>query len=128
MALVHTPKWHHVLKLNLLEFLASSVSIIMTIQQLGHGSHVLELTDVSSALGWMKKVSFGPVNKVGHDTVERWMGWTFVSNKESLYSQHIKGTKNIIADSLSRDFNISDQSLTKVSTQFYHLRQRHQSK
>ena len=37
-----------------------------------------------------------------------WLGWTIFSNKTSLYSQHIKGTEKIIADSLSRDFNISD--------------------
>ena len=43
----------------------------------------------------------------------RWMGWKLVSNEASLYYQHIKGTDNIFAESLSRDFNISDQSLKK---------------
>ena len=42
----------------------------------------------------------------------RWLGWTLVSNKVSLYSQHIKVTDNIIPDLSSRNFNISDQSLT----------------
>ena len=45
--------------------------------------------------------------------VAQWMGWTLVSNEAFLYSQHIKVTENIIVESLSRDFNISDQSLTK---------------
>ena len=45
--------------------------------------------------------------------VAQWLGWTLISNKVSLYSQHIKRTKNIIADSLSRDFNISSQYFTK---------------
>ena len=107
------PKWHGVLTLNVLEFLASLVSIYVTIQKLGHGSHVLYFTYISSALGCMHKASFGPVNEGGHDTFPRWLGWTLVSNEASLYSQHIKGTDNIIADSLSRDFNISDQYLTK---------------
>ena len=61
----------------------------------------------------MYKESFDPVNEVGHDTVARCLGWTIVSNKASLYSQQIKGTENIIADSLSRDLNISDQPLRK---------------
>ena len=107
------PKWHGVITLNLLEFLASEFSIYMTIQQLRHRSNVLAFTDISSALGWMHNASFYPVNEGGHDTVTRWMGWKFVSNEASLYSQYIKGTDNIIADSLSRDFNISDQYLTK---------------
>ena len=120
-------KWNGVLPLSLLELLTSAVSIYMTIQQLGYGSHVPAFTNSSSALGWMHKLSFDPVNKEGHDTVAQWLGWTLVSNNSYLYSQHIKGTKNTIADSLSRDFNISYQSLTKKSNPFYHLRQRHHS-
>ena len=85
----------------------------MTIHQLEHVSHVLAFMDSSSALGWMHKASFDPVNKGGHDTVAGWMGWTLVSNEASLYSQHIKGTENIIVESLSRNFNISYQSLKK---------------
>ena len=57
------PEWHGVLTLNLLEFLASAVSIYMTIQQLVHISHVLVFTDSSGALGWMHKASFDPVNE-----------------------------------------------------------------
>ena len=60
----------------------------------------------------MHKVSFDPVNEGGHDTVVWWLCYKLVSNKASLLSQHTKGTKNIIAYSLSRDFNISDQFLT----------------
>ena len=99
----------------------------MTIQQLEHGSHVLDFTDISSALGWMHKAYFYPVNERGHDTVARWLGWTLISNEAYLYFHHAKGTENIIADSLARDFNISDQSLTKISTPFYHLSQQHHS-
>ena len=85
----------------------------MNIQKLGYGTYVLAFTDSSSALGWIHKESFDQVNKGCHDTVTRWLGWKLVSNKISLYSKHIKVTKNIIVESLSRDFNISDQSLTK---------------
>ena len=54
--------WHGKLTLNLLEFLASVVTIYMTILQLGQGSHILAFTDSSSALGWMHKAYFDPVN------------------------------------------------------------------
>ena len=83
---------------NLLEFLASEVTIYMTILQLGQGSHILSFTDSSSALGWMHKASFDPVNAESHDAVTRWLGWMLVNNETSLYSQHIKRTENIIAD------------------------------
>ena len=85
----------------------------MTILQLGQGSQILEFTDSSSALGWMHKASFDPVNTEYHDALARWLGWTLVSNETSLYSQNTKGTENITADSLSRDFHKSDQTLTK---------------
>ena len=96
-----------------------------SIQQLGHQSHVLAFTDISSALGWIHKASFESLNEGFHYTVAQWLGWTLVSNKASLYSQHIKVTKNVILDSLLTGFNILDQSLTKKSTPFYHIRQRH---
>ena len=81
--------------LNLLELLASAVTIYMNILPLGHGSNILEFTDISSALGWMHKASFDPVNAESHDVVARFLGWTLVSNETSLYSQHITGTENI---------------------------------
>ena len=108
------PEWNGIPKMNLLEFLASEFSIYMTIQQLGHRSHVLAFTDSSSALGWMHKEYYDLVNEESHAMVARWLGWTLISNEVFLCSQHIKVTKNIIAEFLSRDLNISDQSLTKV--------------
>ena len=61
----------------------------------------------------MHKASFDPVNEGGYDTVARWLDWTIVINKVSIYYQHINGAKKIIADSLSREFHISDNYLTK---------------
>ena len=65
----------------------------------------------------MQKSSFDPVNAESHDAVSHWLGWTLVSHEKSLYSQPIKGKLNIIADSLSRDFHRSDQTLTKKFNQ-----------
>ena len=42
--------WHGKLTLDLLEFLASAVTIYMNILKMGQGSHILEFTDISSAL------------------------------------------------------------------------------
>ena len=65
----------------------------------------------------MHKAYFDPVNIESHDELARRIGSTLVSNKTSLYSQHIKGTEIIIVDSLSRDFHRSDQTLTKYFNQ-----------
>ena len=96
--------WNRNLTLNLLEFLASEMTIYTNIMQMGEGSHILAFTESSSALGWMHKASFDPVNIESHNAVSHWLGWTVVNDKTSLYSQHIKGTENIIADSLSKYF------------------------
>ena len=55
--------------LNLLELLASEVTIYMTILKLGQGSHTLEFTDSSSALGWIHKAFFDLVNAESHNAV-----------------------------------------------------------
>ena len=86
--------------MNLLEFLASAVTIYMNILHMGQGSHILAFTDSSSALGWMHKAYFNPVIIESHDAVARWIGWKLISNETSLYSQHITGTEHIIVDSL----------------------------
>ena len=65
----------------------------------------------------MHKAYFDPVNSESHDAVVRWFGWTLVSNKTFIYSQQIKVIENINADSLSRDFHSSYQTLTKKSNQ-----------
>ena len=44
-------EWNEKLTLNLLEFLASLVTIYMTILQMGQGSHILAFTDSSIVLG-----------------------------------------------------------------------------
>ena len=54
--------WHGKLILNLLEFLSPEVTIYMTILKMGKGSPILAFTDSSSALGWIHKASFDPVN------------------------------------------------------------------
>ena len=61
------PKWHGVLTLNLLELLDSSVSIYMTIQQLGHRDYITAFTNGSISFGCTHKAFVDPVNEGGHD-------------------------------------------------------------
>ena len=72
--------WNGKLTLNLLELLASEVTIYMTILQLGQGSHILAFMDSSIALGLMHKAYFDPANAESNDALARWLGWMLVSN------------------------------------------------
>ena len=85
----------------------------MTLKQIGQGSHILAFTDNYSALGWVYKESFDPLNSESSNTIALWFVWALISKYTSLYSQDIEGTGKIISDSLSRAFHISDQILTK---------------
>ena len=87
---------------------------ILTIQQLISWLHIIVFTDSSSSLGWMYKESFHPFKEEIHVTVSQWSVCILISNKVSLHYQHIKGSKNIIAESLSRYFHISHEYLTDI--------------
>ena len=42
-----------------------------------------------------------------------------LESESALYSQHIKGKFNLIADSLSRDFHLSNKQLTFLLNSLY---------
>ena len=96
--------------INLLEFIASAISIHLTITDSPGPHKILALTDSSSALGWLFKASF-PAQKEMHDKVARWLALEMLNNETALYSQHIRGVHNFIADSLSRDHHLPDETL-----------------
>ena len=109
-----------VFTLNLLEFLASAISIHLTLlQNPDKQLHILAFTDSSSALGWLYKSSFNPITQPLHDEVARWLASRIIASDSSLYSQHIRGVYNIIADALSRDFHITDDWLTTLLYFYY---------
>ena len=82
-------------------------------------------TDNSSALCWLLRSNFDPVKEQPHDLVSRDLAWFCMDRNVSLFAQHIKGVNNIIADSLSRDFHLSDIDLTNIICS--HLPLQHQT-
>ena len=99
----------------------AAITIDLTLNQSDALQKILTFTDNSSALGWLYKASFKDCQPV-HDTVARWLARSLIKKGSALYSQHIKGKHNFIADSLSRDFHIHKQQLnhsfhTLLSTQ-----------
>ena len=103
-----------IFSINLLEFIAAILTIKMVIRNKRKDSvlKILSLTDSSSALGWMYKSSFNPLNYPLHDVVARHMATNLMENNTSLYSQHISGKRNVVADSLSRDHHIIKNKLS----------------
>jgi hypothetical protein len=100
-----------IFSINVLEFLAAAITIYMVLREKGSNRKVLAFTDSSSALGWMHKASFNDDQET-HDDVARFLADTCMNNDSSLYSQHIRGLHNVLADSLSRDTHITDNKLT----------------
>ena len=73
---------------------------------------IMVYTDSSSALRWLHKASFDPVKQEAHNNVARRLARFLMCNELALYSQHIPGKQNIIADSLALDMRIIDNKLT----------------
>ena len=103
--------------INFLEFLASIVSIWLDIIQDNNQTKYkkyLVLTDNSSAVGWLYKSNFNLKTHPGHDILARKLARILMNSESTIESQHIKGSHNIVADSLSRDHHIEATHLTFI--------------
>ena len=104
----------HRVSLNTLEFLASVVSIMVD----GHEGTLIDQdcaliqTDSTTGEGWLRKSNFCSVDRSQQLIIARALASTCLDHNVCLYSDWIQGTKNTIADSLSRDFDVSDSHLT----------------
>ena len=68
--------------------------------------------DNSSAVGWLVKSNFDPDIQSKHDMVARKMAEIILDTEITLHPEHVKGSHNIIADSLSRDIHIPCKQLS----------------
>ena len=103
--------------INFLEFLAAVLTIELAIEwrnDKDYPHRILSFTDNSSTLSWLFRANFDPSSHEAHETVARSLAWLCTSNNTSLFSQHISGIRNSIADTLSRDFHLSNSDLTEI--------------
>jgi len=70
--------------------------------------------DNTSALGWLFGSSFDDRQKTVHQQMAREFTLMMLKEEIVLYSQHLLGISNIIADSLSRDHHLDDVTLTQL--------------
>ena len=103
------------LTLNGLEYLASIITIHLFLSSTNlHFPCILSLLDNTSAIGWLYKSSFDTDSHSIHSTLARHLTTMMMDHQACLYSQHIPGETNVIADSLSRDFHIDTDTLTSL--------------
>jgi len=113
---------HSITSLNSLEFLACLISIWIEHfhKVLEPESCLLSQTDSTSALGWLRKSNFADESdeKVQLATARK-LADILLETESCLYSQWFPGEKNVIADSLSRDFHIDDSNLSSLLTAYF---------
>jgi len=103
--------------LNSLEFLACLIAIWIDDfhQVLLPESCVLSQTDSTSALGWLRKSNFADkVDEMVQLSTARKLADIMLSSNIGLFSQWFPGEENVVADSLSRDFHLSDVDLSNL--------------
>jgi hypothetical protein len=101
--------------LNLKEYIAATIGALLAVQN-DDSPHpcILSLSDSSSTVSWLHKSNHDPTSSPCHNEVARWHARNLMQNKAIDYSQHIKGSENHIADSLSRDFHLTEDKLLSL--------------
>jgi hypothetical protein len=111
--------------INLLEHLAGIITpwVDILAGRLTRGDCALSMTDNTTSAGWMQKSNFreecDPVQAAARISVARTHARRYMNLEIRDYSQWFRGKDNNVADSLSRDFHLSDAELTShVTKQF----------
>ncbi len=108
-------------KNNCLEFLASIITVWQAIinNHTGDEECFLSLSDNSSTVGWLHKANTDDTSNLPLFIASRKYAQILLSNHSCLYSQHIPGVSNGVADALSRRFDITDNDLTNFICSTY---------
>jgi hypothetical protein len=80
---------------------------------------VLNMTDSSTAMGWLRKSNHDPEDAPVHNEVARFHADNMMLRQACNYSQHLPGVKNVVADCCSRDFHLSDEELISMLTSLH---------
>lgn len=109
--------------LNAKEYIAAAIGALISLQNdKCEYPCVLSLSDSSSTVSWLHKSNHDPASSPVHNEIARWHASNLLDYQASDYSQHIAGSENHVADSLSRDFHLNnDQLLSLLNLTCPHL-------
>ena len=112
-----TPDEQRAFSLNTKEFIAAAIGALMALEaDTCDYPCILSLSDNSSTVSWLHKSNFDPTSSPVHNAIARWHASNLLKHNASDYSQHLAGSENHVADSLSRDFHLSDSQLLNLLT------------
>lgn len=105
----------------MLEHIASTICPWIGIfsGDLPSSSCLLSMTDSTTSAGWLRKSNFANEDETklhtkAKLTMSRMHASRLLQHNIREYSQWFPCTKNLVADSLSRDFHINDAALTNL--------------
>ena len=112
--------------INYLEFLTCITGSLLNLFECGSeippGSAELNIGDNASSLGWLQKSNFADnEEQASHSALACFHMGMMASHTICQCSQWFAGTKNNVADLLSREFSSSDSSLTHAVSNNCHL-------
>jgi hypothetical protein len=105
--------------LSCLEYAASIITIQNALSSISESDTffcILSLLDSTSAIGWLHSSSFIEITQAIPVELACHLASLMLNRHSCLYSQHIKGSMIIIADSLSHDFHICMTVLCDLMT------------
>ena len=106
------------LTLNLLEYMASAITIAFDLLQNPPPTQacILSQLDSTTADFWLQRGGshFQGPERLVHLQVSRWLSNLLLLHGSCTYSQWIPGVENVVADSLSRDHHLSTTQLTHL--------------
>ena len=100
---------------NLLEFIGAIAQIWFTVAfdpNCPPLSCLLAWTDNSSGAGWLHRSNFAEHSEEAHDSAARKLANILIDHSCIVFPQHIQGDHNSVADTLSRNFDLSPPDLT----------------
>jgi hypothetical protein len=99
---------------NSLEFIASFLSVWIAIKNgyVTKETCFLALGDSSSAIGWLHKANVDETKNLPMHIAARKYAEILLQADCCLYSQHIRGIHNNVADALSHKVDLSNKALT----------------
>ena len=110
-----TKEEREVFTLNLKEFIAAIITGKLNLpHDASSAPCLLAIGDSNCSAGWQHKSNFDPDLAPMHAEAAREQARTIMMHDASEYSQHIPGISNVIADSLSRDFHLSNSKLISM--------------